>query len=29
MEIRWPSGIKQKLHDFAVDRIVTIEEPRQ
>ena len=29
MEIRWPSGIKQTLHDLAVDRILTIEEPRQ
>ena len=29
VEIRWPSGIQQTLHDLAVDRIVTIEEPRQ
>jgi enediyne biosynthesis protein E4 len=29
MDIRWPSGIKQTLHDLAVDRILTIEEPRQ
>jgi hypothetical protein len=29
MEIRWLSGIKQTLHDLAVDRILTIEEPRQ
>jgi hypothetical protein len=29
MEIRWPSGIKQTLHDLAVDRILTIEEPRR
>ena len=29
MEIRWPSGIRQTLHDVAVDRILTIEEPRQ
>jgi len=29
MEIRWPSGIKQTLHNLAVDRILTIEEPRQ
>ena len=28
VEIRWPSGIKQMLHDVAVDRIMTIEEPR-
>lgn len=27
LEIRWPSGIKQTLHDLAVDRILTIEEP--
>ena len=25
----WPSGIKQTLHDLAVDRILTIEEARQ
>ena len=29
MEIRWPSGMKQTLHDVAVDRIFTVEEPRQ
>lgn len=29
IDIRWPSGIRQTLHDVAVDRIVTIEEPRQ
>jgi enediyne biosynthesis protein E4 len=29
IEIRWPSGIKQTLHDLTVDRILTIEEPRQ
>ena len=29
MEIRWPRGIKQTLHNLAVDRILTIEEPRQ
>jgi enediyne biosynthesis protein E4 len=28
MEIRWPSGTKQLLKDLAVDRILTIEEPR-
>jgi hypothetical protein len=27
IEIRWPSGIKQLLHDVDVDRIVTIPEP--
>ena len=29
LEIRWPSGIKQSLHDVAADRVVTIEEPRK
>ena len=29
IEIRWPSGIRQTLHDVAADRILTIEEPRQ
>ena len=29
MEIRWPSGIKQTLHNLAADRILTVEEPRQ
>jgi hypothetical protein len=29
MEIRWPSGIKQTLRDLEVDRILSIEEPRQ
>ncbi|HUA14469.1 MAG TPA: CRTAC1 family protein [Verrucomicrobiae bacterium] len=29
MEIRWPSGIKQVLHDVEGDRVMTIEEPRQ
>jgi hypothetical protein len=28
IEIRWPSGIKQVLHNVAVDRIMTVEEPR-
>ena len=27
MEIRWPSGIKQTLHDVSVDRVMTVEEP--
>ena len=27
LEIRWPSGIKQILHDVAGDRILTIVEP--
>ena len=29
IEIRWPSGIKQTLHDVAVDRVMTVEEPRK
>jgi hypothetical protein len=28
MEIRWPSGIKQVLHNVDGDRVMTIEEPR-
>ena len=27
IEIRWPSGIKQVVHDAGVDQIVTIKEP--
>ena len=26
-EIRWPSGIKQVLHNVAADQILTVEEP--
>ncbi|HKV77086.1 MAG TPA: CRTAC1 family protein [Candidatus Sulfotelmatobacter sp.] len=29
VEIRWPSGIKQVLHDVAADRILTIEESQR
>jgi hypothetical protein len=29
IQIRWPSGIKQLLHDVEGDRIVTIEEPQR
>ncbi len=29
LSIRWPSGIKQQLRNIEVDRILTIEEPRQ
>lgn len=29
VEIAWPSGTKQVLHDVAGDRIVTVEEPRR
>ncbi len=29
IEIHWPSGIKQAIHNIEVDRIMTIEEPRQ
>ena len=28
VQIRWPSGARQTLHDIAADRIVTVEEPR-
>jgi len=28
IEIRWPSGIRQTLHDVRGDQILTIEEPR-
>jgi len=27
IEIRWPSGIKQVLHDVKADQILTVEEP--
>jgi enediyne biosynthesis protein E4 len=27
IEIRWPSGVKQLLHDADVDRVMTIKEP--
>jgi len=27
IDIRWPSGIRQVLHDAAVDRIMTVQEP--
>jgi hypothetical protein len=27
LEIRWPSGTRQLLHDVAVDRILTVKEP--
>jgi len=29
LEIRWPSGARQTLRDLAVDRIITIEEPKR
>ena len=29
IEIQWPSGIRQVLHDVGVDREVSITEPRQ
>jgi enediyne biosynthesis protein E4 len=29
LEIRWPSGIKQVLHDVAADQILTVEEPQR
>jgi hypothetical protein len=28
LEIRWPSGVKQAMHNIAVDRVMTVEEPR-
>jgi hypothetical protein len=29
IEIRWPSGIRQVLHDVEGDRILTVEEPQK
>jgi hypothetical protein len=29
LEIRWPSGIKQVLHDIAADQILPVEEPQR
>jgi hypothetical protein len=29
VEIRWPSGIKQVLHEVAADQILTVEEPQR
>jgi hypothetical protein len=29
IEIRWPSGIRQILHDIEGDRILTVEEPQK
>lgn len=28
LEIRWPSGIKQLLHEVAADQILTVDEPQ-
>ena len=28
IQIRWPSGIKQSVHDVKADQILTVEEPR-
>ena len=28
IEIRWPSGVRQVLHDVQADRLLTVEEPR-
>jgi hypothetical protein len=28
VEIRWPSGIEQKIEDVAADQILTVKEPR-
>jgi hypothetical protein len=27
IELRWPSGIRQVLHDVQADRVLTVEEP--
>ncbi|MES4792755.1 MAG: RNA-binding protein, partial [Chloroflexota bacterium] len=27
LEIRWPSGVKQTLHDIVADQILTVREP--
>jgi len=27
IEIRWPSGVRQILHDVHADRLLTVEEP--
>jgi hypothetical protein len=27
LEVRWPSGVKQVLHDIKPDRIVEVKEP--
>jgi hypothetical protein len=29
LEVRWPGGTRQVLHDVAVDRVLTIEERAQ
>jgi hypothetical protein len=29
LEVRWPSGIRQVLHDVQGDHVVSLEEPRQ
>jgi hypothetical protein len=29
VEIHWPSGLKQVLHDAAADQILTVEEPQR
>jgi hypothetical protein len=29
VEIRWPSGIVQPLHDVTCDRVITVKEPSQ
>jgi enediyne biosynthesis protein E4 len=29
IQIRWPSGMKQQIRNAGVDRVMTIEEPRQ
>jgi len=29
LDIRWPSGLVQSLHDIKVDRQITVDEPRE
>ncbi len=29
IDIRWPGGIRQQLHDVAADRVIHIDEPEQ
>jgi len=28
IEVRWPSGIKEVLHNVATDQILTVDEPK-
>lgn len=29
LEVRWPSGVRQTLHDVAADQILTVEEAQR